>query len=150
MDLFLKQRGETQNAERCSDRLRTGRSNGASESVAWDAEVPQLGVRQRGAARSWILLWRQDGSSRKRTLGQVAKIDRDTARRLARDLLLDNAEQADGTQTIAAFGARYLVDKASSWKPTRQQGHASDIARMILPHLGRKQIGSLTREEVQG
>ncbi|MEM1289813.1 MAG: site-specific integrase [Pseudomonadota bacterium] len=122
----------------------------ASESVAWDAEVPHLGVRQRGAARSWTVQWRQDGRSRKRTLGQVAKIDRDTARRLARDLLLDTAEQADGTQTITAFGARYLADQASSLKPTTQRGHASDIARLILPHLGRKQIGSRTREEVQG
>ncbi|MCR9086366.1 MAG: site-specific integrase [Rhodobacteraceae bacterium] len=122
----------------------------ASEIVTWDSDVPQLGLRQRDSSRSWIVQWRQDTRSRKRTLGPSDKIGRDAARCLARDLLAHaaDADLATSTDTVAAFSARYLADRADSWKPATLRAHTFDVERLILPHLGSIKLQTLSRDDV--
>lgn len=122
----------------------------ASETVAWDTEVPQLGIRQRGHARSWIVQWRSEGRSRKKTLGRLEEITRDTARALARSIL-DNT--ATGTASnpsprVSDFAARYLADMRESWKPTTRKSSAHAVNKLITPHLGSIRLDRLTRADV--
>ena len=134
----------------------TGRSKttsvptATSELVTWDSDVPQLGLRQRGPSRSWIVQWRQDNRSRKRTLGPSEKIGRDAARRLARDLLAHVADTdlSVPTDTVAAFSVRYLADRADSWKPATRRAHTYDVERLILPHLGPINVANLSTDDV--
>lgn len=54
-----------------------------SEIATWDSNVPQLGLKPRGASRSWDAQRQQDGRSHKRTLGPSDKIGRNAVGRLA-------------------------------------------------------------------
>lgn len=118
-----------------------------SETVNWDNEVPKLGLRQRGATRSWIVQWRSDGRTRKQTLGKADAIPLPQARELARALLdsLEAGTVQNAPPTVAAFSQRYLKDLAPSWKPATQRANRHDVDCLIVPHLGSKRLNQLTQ-----
>ena len=64
-----------------------GNQNAKSVFIEWDKDCAELGVRTRGARRSWIVQWRVAGRTRKKTLGRVEEITRSKARQLAVALL---------------------------------------------------------------
>ena len=64
-----------------------GNQNAKSETIEWDKNCTGLGVRARGARRSWIVQWRDAGKTRKKTLGRFEEITRSEARQLAVALL---------------------------------------------------------------
>lgn len=121
-----------------------------SETVLWDIEVPKLGLRQRGTTSSWVVQWRADGRTRKRTLGRADAIPLPQARELARTLLDGVTKRAapDAAPTVAAFSRRYLKDLAPSWKPATQRAHAHDVENLIIPYLGSKRLNQLTRADL--
>ena len=126
----------------------TGRQT--PETVLWDSEVPKLGLRQRGSTRSWIVQWRSDGRTRKQTLGRADAIPLPQARELAR-ALLDGVEAGaapDNSPTVAAFSRRYLKDLAPGWKPATLRGHTHNVEHLIIPFLGNKQLGQVTRADL--
>jgi len=61
--------------------------NPKSETIDWDWNCPGLGVRSRGSLSTWIVQWRVDSKTKKRTLGRYEEITRDKARGLAVTLL---------------------------------------------------------------
>ena len=122
-----------------------------SETVTWDSEVPKLGLRQRGAARTWIVQWRAKGRARKQTLGRADDVPLIEARTLARALLagVETGQVPERSPTVAAFGARYLADMAQSWKPATQRSSAFDLHKVIAPYLGQTPLDQLTPEDVK-
>ncbi len=123
-----------------------------SESVEWDSDVPQLGLRTRGTRSTWIVQWRVDGKSRKKTLGTMNGMSRDAARHLALAILTE----VGGTQkepvrlslTISTFSEQFLSDGAATWKPGTIKANSHAFRSVINPHLGEKNLASLSRENV--
>ncbi|WP_299775771.1 tyrosine-type recombinase/integrase [uncultured Tateyamaria sp.] len=122
----------------------------ASETVTWDAELPQLGLRQRGQTRSWIVQWRSEGRSRKQTLGRIEDISCEEARKLAGAVLsevrLNNAPLR--SPSIAEFGERYLADMEQSWKLKTRKASSQALNNQIVPYLGTTHLDKLSREDV--
>lgn len=113
-----------------------------AETIHWDTEVPKLGLRRRGATRSWIVQWRADGRSRKQSLGRADAIPLPQARELARALLngLEVGAVQNASLTVTACCRRYLKDLAPSWKPATRRANRHDADGLIVPHLGSKRL----------
>lgn len=88
------------------------RQTAPKETVTSDSDVSGLGERIRGDSHTWIVQMRVDGKSRKRTLGNVASMDRGMARDLARAQIEGFSEAAITpleTPTLAVYAQRFLA-----------------------------------------
>ena len=150
MEFFLKRKME---AGMPKSLLKTSQNHVAqtpTETIEWDSEVPKLGLRQRGARRTWIVQWREEGRTRKQTLGQYQDISRKDARLLALAVLNNDEGCADtgSDVSVAELSERYLADNAASWKASTCRANAFSFRRLVNPHLGTAKVADLTREDV--
>ena len=123
-----------------------------TETVDWDDDVPQLGLRTRGARTTWIVQWRSEGKTRKKTLGAIDGMSREAARQLALAILPEDNALAEAaevvSQTIADFSEQFLADGAATWKPGTIKANRQAFCNVINPYLGAKKLGALTRDDV--
>jgi integrase len=104
-------------------------SAGKSEVIVFDDALPGFGVRLRGGGkRTWIAQYRLGSKQRRITLGNVATVDPDDARKLAKAVLgkvhLGGDPQADkgdarakAAVTLGAVAQRYLTFAEGRLKP---------------------------------
>jgi hypothetical protein len=88
----------------------------APDSIEWDAEFPGLGIRLRGSTGdgTWVVQWRERGTSRRRSLGAVHQLRRDEARTLARELMGHQIATGPALPPlIAEFVPTFLADCVS-------------------------------------
>ncbi len=70
---------------------------GKSDHFEWDNEVPGFGFRARGKAAHYLVQFRVGNKQRRVSLGAVAKVDLDKARKLARGMFSEVADKVDPT-----------------------------------------------------
>ena len=105
-----------------------------SEFIEWDKDCTGLGVRMRGSKRTWIVQWRVNTKTRKKTLGRFEEITRSEARLLAAALLGASDEPGAAplnNPTIRTFGERYLAEGAAGWKPATLKANRHCFTRLI-------------------
>ena len=125
----------------------------AREFTVWDTRTPGLGVRVRPTGgKSFILLHKTDGRSRRISLGAAASRSVDAVRRECHALI---AERAPG-QTRKPEAPLFRDFVAGAWtdahfpkyKPsTRKQARAA-LANQLLPAFGATPIDRITRAQV--
>ena len=135
----------------------------ASTYIAFDSELPGFGCRVTPAgARSWVVEYRPGNggrrvSKRRVTLGSVATLLPDRARKAAKDVLArarlgeDVAGQRSARRqalTVAELSTRFMMEEI---RPTRKPGTAAlyDLyfRRHVRPELGPKLAREVSRTE---
>ena len=124
-----------------------------SEFIEWDKDCTGLGVRMRGSKRTWIVQWRVNTKTRKKTLGRFEEITRSEARMLSAALLGASVsghpgEDQSQSPTIRAFGERYLAESAAGWKPATLRANGHCFKTLICAGLADVRLNALTRSEV--
>ena len=135
----------------------------AKTAIHYDADLKGFGVRVTpGGARAWIVEYRPNGggrgvSTKRMTLGSVATLTIDEARRKAREILAsarlggdpagDRARQR-GSLTFADVAERFLQDQAGRLKPRTLVNYELYFRLHAVPQLGTIKIDAVTRTEV--
>jgi hypothetical protein len=126
--------------------------------VVWDAELPSFGVRCQRKGKSYVLKYRVNGQQRFVTIGRHgAPWTPEMARREARRLLgevaagmdpaaVRNARKAE--LTLAEPADRYLAERAPHKKASSLAKDRRNLAKHILPALGERRVGALTRADI--
>lgn len=136
---------------------------GMRDVVYWDDDLSRFGVRVKpSGAMTYVVQYRNTaGRTRKLALGRVGVLTPDQARQRAAKALgrVADGEDPSATRhtqradlTVAQLVERYLTEgraskpakKASSWA-----SDASNLRRHVVPLLGRKQLASLTSDDIQ-
>lgn len=120
----------------------------ARECFEWDDEVCGLArrVRANGTA-TWLVQWRDNGRSIRRTLGRADTLTREAAREAARRLRGIDAPAAVAP-TVAAFAEAALRDCAGRWKPRTLATHEWCVRRIAGTSLGALPVNRVTRQHV--
>lgn len=134
----------------------------ASDYVMWCGKLPGFGCRVRpSGAKSFIAQYRVGGRNtpvRKVTIGSYGKLTVDAARKAAGEVLAKAelggdvaAERAKkrAEMTVAQLCDEYLEQGCALKKASTLASDRGRIARHIKPLLGRKQIGDVTRPDVE-
>jgi integrase len=127
--------------------------------VAWDDKVAGLGVCVYPAGnKSWVLDYRtKERTQRRQTLGRADVVHPDTARQMAREVLVQVAKGSDPMQqlriklaepTIADLEAAFTPEHTRTVKKTTQNGNASLWSSQLLPRLGKKRILEIDRADI--
>lgn len=123
----------------------------SGDTVIRDDIVPQLARRVRGKTAKWVVYWRQDGRPKKTTLGDCATIAIDRARDLARDMVATEVApdaRPSSAMSVAGFADVFLEECAGRWKPSTLTSNRRSLHSQILPHFGKRKLGSIRREDV--
>lgn len=138
-------------AVRLQPQTRGAQPAASSDSFLWDRLVPQLAERRRGASKTWIVQFRRDGQTHRRTLGSPADMPVEIARGLAQAVMAETEGAASGLRpdlTLVEFGPIFLTDCTHLWKPSTLKTNRSYLLRHISPVVGKIPVASLTRDEV--
>jgi integrase len=106
---------------------------GKTEYFEWDEDLKGFGVRVRPTKKVWVIQYRHGTKQRRLTLGDVAKVAADQARKKAKKHLaavqLDGDPQADKAEARAraaiTLGAKvevYLAEKVKDLRPNTARG----------------------------
>lgn len=127
--------------------------------IVWCSELPRFGLRVReSGSRNFIVQYRANGRTRVVTLGRYGPVTADQARREALRVLgevergLDPAAKRD--QKRESLSVRELAEKwldqhvRPKSKPTTAAETARLFEKIILPALGRRRVGDVTRADV--
>ncbi len=149
-------------AERLTKDLVDSLPKRVTDYVAWCGDLPGFGCRVRPTgAKSFIALYRVGGRNtpvRKVTLGAYGKLTVDEARKAARKVLakaeLGDDEAASRAKkraelTVSQLCDEYLSDGCGLKKTSTMTTDRGRIARHVKPLLGRKQIGEVTRADIE-
>jgi integrase len=125
----------------------------------WDSEIRGFGARQRGTGLYYVLKTRVNGQQRWFTIGKHgAPFTPETARKKAKSLLGEIADGGDPSEvredlkkrlTVAELCEIYLQEGCSNKKATTLATDRGRIARHIKPLIGRKDVRSISRREVE-
>ena len=125
------------------------------EYTAWDTRTPGLGVRVRpSGGKSYVLLRKTDGRSTRLTLGPVAAMRIDDARRQCHALMAKPDSEPPTKSTSRA--PRFHDFATGPWKdahfprykPSTRTGVRSAIASQLLPAFGATPLDRITRHHV--
>jgi integrase len=131
---------------------------GKGELIAFDEDLPGFGLRLRaGGSAVWVAQYRISPRQRRVTLGRLATLDPDQARRAARAVLakadLGQDAQAERrerrAEAAAAFGAvaqLYLARAAAGWRPKTVAERRRYLLRYWQPFHPRPVDGVARRE----
>ncbi|MDP3659224.1 site-specific integrase [Phenylobacterium sp.] len=134
----------------------------ATDYVVWCGKLPGFGCRVRPTgAKSFIAQYRVGGRNtpvRKVTIGSYGKLTVDAARKAASEVLAKAelgsdvaAERAKkrAEMTVAQLCDEYLEQGCALKKASTLASDRGRIVRHIKPLLGRKQIGDITRADIE-
>lgn len=121
------------------------------ETIIRDTQVPQLARRERTSKATWVFLTRQDGKTRKQTLGDCATLSVDAARDLVRAML----EQSDRDDVawssdvpLRDFYETFLTESAGRWKPSTLATNRTSLESYVLPEFGSLPLSKISRDDV--
>ncbi|TAJ91967.1 DUF4102 domain-containing protein [bacterium] len=128
-----------------------------------DSDLKGFALRAKpSGVRTWVVQYRnKSGRTRKLALGKVGVLTPDEARQRARTALGEATGGSDpsadrhvqrGDLTIATLVDRYLKEGPTS-KPAKKKtswaADASNLRRHVVPLLGRRQLGTVTTDDIQ-
>lgn len=140
---------------RLSDRTVVRLRAALSEYTVWDTRVTGLGVRVRPSGyRSFVLLDSRYGSSKRRTLGPVARMSVDEAR--SRSLAIQSGAMDPSTETplvsVPLFGdfveSVWRSECFDRLKPSNWRGTNSALSNHLLPAFGDMPLDRIGRKDV--
>ena len=137
--------------ERRSDPVGGSNQPRISPEIEWDSQVRGLGIRRRKTSTkpTWVVQWRVNGKTGRRSLGPVASMPPETARALAREMIRQRHEGgASEPPTVAQFASRFIEDCAHRWKPGSLYNARRMVKKIIVPQLGHRRIDQLNRVDV--
>lgn len=129
------------------------------ERLLRDKEVSGFALRLRASgARTWVLFTQEGGKTTRHTLGDVALIPLDAARRMASAASSPAPAPATTFPSAPLFGCdariadampRFLASgEKGRWKPATIRNMRAVADTHILPLLGRRKVRDITPEEV--
>ena len=127
--------------------------------LLWDEDLAGFGVRVFPSGRkSYLVQYRADGRTRRRSIGQQGALTAEEARKEARKLLGEVARGGNPSEerksrlqapTVASLCDRFLNDYAAEHcKPSTAKGYEIVIRRCIRPKLGARKIIDVTRSDI--
>ena len=134
--------------------------SGPADVIMWDSELAGFGCKVTPAGkRSYFLYYRtKEGQQRRPTIGVHGPLRPEAAREIARRWLADVAQGKDPSKTrtenraaptVRDLCARYMVEHAETRKKeTSIRNDRRLIDSHLLPALGTKKIGSVTRADI--
>lgn len=129
------------------------------DTVLWDDDLPGFGVRVYATGgRRYLVQYRHAGRSRRLSLGAHGVLTCEQARAMARDALAralrgeDPAalrREAAKAPTVAEIAERYMAEHARTKKKlSSADTDARNLAKHVLPALGRRRVADVTRSDV--
>ena len=126
------------------------------EAIFWDRDLPGFGVRvYPSGTKTFVVQSREEGRSRRLTIGRHGAITADEARERAARIIArikswdDPAPPARSPVTVAELAARYLEEHvAVRCKPGTQVLYRAAVRQYIVPALGETPVASVRREQV--
>lgn len=126
-------------------------SRPSRETIIRDTQVPQLARRERTSKATWVFLTRQDGKTRKQTLGNCATLSVDAARDLVR-AMRDECDSNDGSWSsgvlLRDFYETFLTECAGRWKSATLTTNRSFLVSYVLPEFGSLPLSKISRDNV--
>lgn len=123
----------------------------AKEYVVYDAGCPGLALRvQPGGARSWVSWERQDGKTRRVTLGKLDTLDFDAVRKAYR-LRQAGVTASLPPATRLTFGQLaklFLTAKAEVYRPRTLSCLGSYLDTQLLPAFGKTSLDQISTPDV--
>ncbi|WP_432450267.1 tyrosine-type recombinase/integrase [Aliiroseovarius marinus] len=140
-------------------RLVDGLEPEARDYLLWDDDLAGFGVRVfPSGRRSYLVQYRADGRTRRRSIGQHGALTAEEARKEARKLLGEVAKGGNPSEerksrlqapTVASLCDRFLDEYAEHHcKPNTRNGYEIVIRRCIRPKLGPRKIIDVTRADI--
>jgi integrase len=134
---------------------------GKDDHIEWDPELPGFGIRFRATKKSWICQYRIGTQQRRESLGDVRKVDLDSARKIARkrfasvELGIDPkvvtlkgaVDAAAMKRTLAVVVERFLEFKQPTWRPASYEAARRYLTVHWGPLAGRP-LASIQRADV--
>lgn len=133
---------------------------GARDKIIFDDDLPGFGLRLRdGGKRTWIAQYRVGAKQRRVTIGSVATIRADEARKRAKSLFskvnlgadpqLEKAEaRAQASTTLKSLVERYLAERAAGRLKARSLDEVNRHLRKHWSPLAQLPVKSITRADV--
>lgn len=133
---------------------------GPKDVFHWDQDIPGFGLRVKpSGAKSYLVQYRQDGRSRRMTLGRHGVITADEARKLARQHLGSVAHGENPAENrLTRRKAPSMKDLCDDYMgrhalPNKRASSVRNdyamIENIILPKLGTKKVADVTRRDVE-
>lgn len=119
----------------------------SNDGIEWDDDVPGLGCRTQHGKATWVVQWRADGRTLRRSLGGTSSLTREEAREMAlqmRGLNLPSAKPP----SVAAFAVAALQDCAGRWKARTLETHGWCVRRIASSVLGDLLVSQVSRQQV--
>jgi integrase len=131
---------------------------GDERTIFWDEARPGFGLMVTPSGhKSWIVQYRAKRTSRRYTIGSVAKLDIEQAVRRARavqgkvaegaDPVLEKRREAESDRNaMKAVAERYLAREGGKLRTTAKR--QATLERLVYPKLGAQQIGEIKRSDI--
>ena len=104
------------------------------DTVVWDEDVKELGLRRRGNSVTWIVQTRVDGRTKRRTLGSASAILVEQARVLALEVLGElhfKSVRSNPSMPVKEFARIFLADYENKWKPNTFETNSGAVRNRI-------------------
>jgi integrase len=134
---------------------------GKSERIDFDYDLPRFGVRLReGGKRTWIIQYRLGSKQRRMTIGDLASLDADDARKTARTALAKvdlgndpqsekNEKRARASETLGKLAEEYLAARKAGMRPRSYEEverhltkHWAPLSEFAAHQIDKRQIAS--------
>ena len=122
-----------------------------NDTVFWDQDVKELGVRRRGNSVTWIVQTRVDGRTKRRTLGSASAILVEQARVLALEVLGElhfKSVRSNPSMQVKEFARIFLADCENRWKPNTFKTNSGAVRNRIIPALGDTAVSDIEHHDV--
>lgn len=129
--------------------------NSPKEKIIWDDKVKGLGLRIRPNCYSkWIVQWRVQNKSVRRTLGDQDTMNVDEARAASIVIRREfrarpNTEERHETVLMKEFIETFLADCEHRWKPDTFKGYRQLCRGSFKPYFGKRRVADITAADIK-